>query len=592
MDALGNFSAGAGRPSGSLETAGAADMREYWFRPNYGRYIENHAAQTPDSTAFSDLAQQCSWRELQIAVNLCARELQQFGVDPGDVVIVRGANSVDLVLLILSVQACGGIVCPVQDRSTTAELKFVLSHTGAKLCLQTTAGSTEQEAREITGFVGEYVAAEGVRTSFGFVSVDLATKSIPAWKFDWMSRYHFDAMMATSDGASASFAPWSLTTPEDPCRLLFTSGSTGDPKGVLHSYGSTVYATEISAEAHAWTRDAVAWIALPVPLNWGLFQMYSVIISGAHGILRRRFDAEELLASVEGGGVTHIGLPPTGLMKLLERVERESVPRQSSLRVIVSAGAPCSQEVLRKYVDFFNVPVLEAYGMTECGWVSTTTASDASSVGQGTVGQPTRGTRVRVKAENGDLVGPGISGGIEVKGPNLFQGYFRNDRGTKAAFTEDGWFKTGDRGFLDGGGRLTLVGRDKEVIKRGGYLITPREIEEVLLESPLIEEAAVVGIDDPYYGQRVASVVVPANRAVQLSMDAVIEIVEHRLPKYKWPEIVVSLDELPHTPTGKVKRKALQEIASSVARSSSVPASHAYNRTVSTSTSKDMGDTQ
>lgn len=420
------------------------------------------------------------------------------------------------------------------------EVEFILRQSGARFCLQTSSG---HEAAELDEF--RTMARAQADGSFGVVAIDYAAGNVG---IEW----------AAGEPAAQEVAPdrrpWDGVGGAAPLRLLYTSGSTGAPKGVLHTHDTTMVAWEKAVEMHRWTEDSIGWIVVPFTLNWGMFQLFSSIMAGSRSMLHRRFDSAAMFAAIQDGAITHIGLPPTGYLKLLDEIPEGWTG--NGVKMLVSAGAPCSPTLLERMREMFGIGLAEAFGMTEAGWISSTAPDDAVEHSSGTVGIPLPIMETRVVDETGRPCGVNEIGSVELRGPSIFVNYFKNAEQTAAAFTEDGWFITGDNGFFRADGRLTLAGREKDTLKHGGQLVIPREIEELVSTMPNVRDVAVVGVPDPYYGDRIVAVV-ERNDETPPVLDEVLEFVRGRLSKFKWPQEIVVVDQLPCTPTGKVQKHLL-----------------------------------
>jgi len=344
----------------------------------------------------------------------------------------------------------------------------------------------------------------------------------------------------------------------DLSRTAFTSGTTGDPKAVLHLHNTTNCAARFVNEGHRIDEDSVLLAFLPVGLNWGLLNVLQAVFAGCTIVLQEVFDAEQALALIERERVTHFCCAPAHLVSLLSVCDLGRYDL-SSLQVMTTGGASCPIEVIREVRARLPGHLLELYGMLECGFQSHTTLDDDPEEVCGLVGRPLRQMGIRVVDDDGRDCPPGTPGEILTYGPSVTVGYYNNPDANARSFSPDGWFATGDIGILDAKGYLKIVDRKKELIIRGGANIYPREIEEVLYQHPKVLEAAAVGVPDPRLGERVCACIVP-RPGESLTFEEMIAFLRGKIATYKLPEFFRLLDALPRTPTGKVQKGSLRDI--------------------------------
>ena len=347
-------------------------------------------------------------------------------------------------------------------------------------------------------------------------------------------------------------APVSLPMPDKLALLAYTSGTTGRSKGAMLTHGNL--AANITAVIQAWHWTAADRLLLTLPLFHihGLgVGLHGTLATGASADLRPRFDPAEVLTALRGGGISLFFGVPTMYARLLA-VARGSAPRTGGMRLFVSGSAPLSPEVFEEFQRVFGHTLLERYGMTETGMLTTNPLDGPRR--PGTVGRPFPGQKILV-GEPGAPLPPYQVGAVWTRGPNVFQGYWQQSEATAEAF-RDSWFNTGDLGFLDETGVLTLVGRGKELIITGGFNVYPREVEEMLQTHPGVAEAAVIGLPDADLGERVVAVVVPHSPAP--SAEELMEYCRARLAPYKKPREVRFVAALPRNAMGKIQKTVLR----------------------------------
>jgi malonyl-CoA/methylmalonyl-CoA synthetase len=346
----------------------------------------------------------------------------------------------------------------------------------------------------------------------------------------------------------------------DLAALLYTSGTTGRSKGAMLSHGNLLSNAEALVEAWRFGADDVLLHALPIFHTHGLFVATHVaLLSGATMIFMPGFDLDAVLRLLPRA-TTMMGVP-TFYTRLLDapRFERDLV---AHMRLFVSGSAPLLAETHAAFEARTGHRILERYGMTETN-MNTSNPYDGERRA-GSVGRPLPGVEVRVvDPETGAALPLGETGMVEVRGPNVFHGYWRMPEKTREEFRDDGFFVTGDLGRFDDDGYLDLVGRAKDLIISGGYNVYPKEIETMLDELPGVLESAVIGLPHPDFGEAVFAAIVPkqdgAESAQRLDLETIEAMLRERLARYKQPKAIVLLSELPRNAMGKVQKNALRD---------------------------------
>jgi acyl-CoA synthetase (AMP-forming)/AMP-acid ligase II len=336
--------------------------------------------------------------------------------------------------------------------------------------------------------------------------------------------------------------------PHEVFRMAFTSGTTGNPKAVLHNHETTLSAARIQNQDLGITEDEVFLLYLPLGLNWGYLALVQAIVAGGRAVLLDRFSAREALALVDRERVTYVPTAPASIISMLNAPELEQADL-GSLRLVVSGGASCPVETIREFRRKMTGSFLELYGMLESGFHAYTPDTDDPERVSGTVGKTATGLGLRILDDDGNDVPAGQEGEIAGKGPSIHLGYHNNPRANEEAFTADGWFRTGDLGFLDPDGNLVISGRSKEIINRGGKKFHPREVEEILYTHPRVQHAAIVGVRDPRLGERTCLCVVP-RPGQSVTLEEMLEMLRGRVATYKLPEFFRIVEVLPFTPPG------------------------------------------
>jgi acyl-CoA synthetase (AMP-forming)/AMP-acid ligase II len=340
-------------------------------------------------------------------------------------------------------------------------------------------------------------------------------------------------------------------------RMCFTSGTTGNPKGVLHCTNTTMCTCELINEELRVTGNDVLLDYLPVGLNWGYITLVQSVMAGARAVLMERFSAEGALELIERERVTYIPTAPASIVAMLNSPDLAKRDL-GSLRVVITGGASAAVETIKAFQAALpNAKLIELYGMLETGFHSFTRLEDDPLKVNGTVGRCVKQMGLRIIDDDGNDMPFGEVGEIAAIGPSVHFGYLDNPDANRDSFTADGWFRTGDLGqFVDEERNVRIAGRKKEIINRGGKKYFPREIEELLYEHPSILQVAIVGAPDARLGEKncLCAVLKPGTT---LTLQEVVGFLRGRVADYKLPEQLVLLDALPMTPTGKIRRPLL-----------------------------------
>lgn len=345
--------------------------------------------------------------------------------------------------------------------------------------------------------------------------------------------------------------------PEDsPATLLYTSGTTGRPKGVRLSHNNLVWNIKTSIGVSGYAAEDVAVQVLPLFHTFALtVTMGAPLARGGTSVAMKRFVPDQVLEAIERHKVTFLVAIPS-MFRVLNRAQQQKPRDVSSLTCVISGGEPLPGEVRERFEKLFGIEILEGYGLTECSPVVSLNPPGANR--PGSVGKPLPGLEVRAFAGNGSPAPPGADGELAVKGPGVMLGYHRKPEAT-AAVLKDGWFRTGDIGHLDADGYVWITGREKEMMIVGGENVFPAEIEDVISRHPAVMEAGVIGVPDERRGEAPKAFVVlePGHNA---DASELVSFCREKLPPYKVPKEVAFKESLPKSPTGKVLRKALREL--------------------------------
>src|SRR3954454_18633521 len=460
--------------------------------------------------------------------------LRDKGLEPGDRVGIMLPNVPYFGVVYYGVLRAGGVVVPMNVLLKGREVKFYLEDPGAKLLFAWhDFGDAAKEGAEAAG-------AEAILVKPGEFEQLLADAEP-------------DTSVAERDG-------------DDTAVILYTSGTTGTPKGAELTHENLRKNCEISARNLAQaTEDDVLLGALPLFHSFGQTCGLNAAVSvGACLSMIPRFDPVNALQIIERDKVTVFQGVPTMYHAMLNADDRDSID-VSSLRACMSGGAAMPVEVMREFEKAFGCEVLEGYGLSETSPVASFNHPGTDRK-PGSIGTPIEGVEMKVVDEDGnDVEGTGEEavGEIAIKGHNIMKGYWNKEDATKEVLDEDGWFRSGDMAYVDDDGYFFIVDRKKDMIIRGGYNVYPREIEEVLYEHPAVSEAAVVGVPDESKGEEVGAAVV-LKEGEEVDADELREYVKERVANYKYPRKIWFPDELPKGPTGKILKREI-EVPSEVA---------------------------
>ncbi len=500
-----------------------------------------------DRVAVRDGAASLTYRELFEASNEFAAALTASGLRPGDRVAIWSPNSVEWVVAALGIFSAGGVLVPVNTRFKGAEAADLLARSRARALVT------------VTDFLGnDYVdmlGTSGVQLP-DLDAVVVARGDATGRATDWPG---FLAR-ATPEARDEVDRRRAALGPDDPSDILFTSGTTGLPKGVVMTHGRTL---RVATDWVAMTGLTAGDVYLMVNPYFHMFGLKAGILasvdSGATMLPEPVFDVERVLSRVAAEHVTVLPGPPTLYQTILDHPSRDRHDL-SSLRVAVTGAADIPVELIRRIHDELPFSrIVTGYGLTEGGTACATAATDDAEAIATTVGRPRPGFELRIVDAAGGDVGAGQSGEVLVRGDSVMAGYLDDPDETAKVLSPDGWLRTGDLGVLDDAGRLRIVGRVKDMFIVGGFNAYPAEIENALLRHPAVQQAAVIGIPDDRLGEVGMAFVVVGPEPV--TEDEIIEWSRGRMANYKVPRAVAIVDELPLNATGKVMKETLREQA-------------------------------
>ena len=458
------------------------------------------------------------WRyaDLEAAAGRMAGALLALGVAPGERVLVQVPKTPDAVALYLACLQIGAVYAPLNTAYTAAEVDYFLADAEPALFVSAPGAEVGGDVPQVT------LAADGTGSL-----ADLAAKAEPA-----------AATVARAD--------------DDLAALIYTSGTTGRAKGAMLSHGNLAANAITLCESWGWRQDDVLLHALPIFHVHGLFvALHCAFLTGTPLIFLPRFEAAAVLRELPRATVL-MGVP-TFYTRLLREPDFNAAAC-AAMRLFISGSAPLTEQTFAAFERRTGKRILERYGMSETAML-TSNPLDGERVA-GTVGFALPRVSVRIADADGRALPAGEVGGIEVHGPNVFRGYWRQPEKTAAEFRADGFFVTGDLGQMDSEGRVTIVGRSKDLVISGGYNVYPKEVEACLDAMPGVAEAAVFGVPHEDFGEAVVAAVVAEAPLVEGEVDA---FLRDKLARYKQPKRILRVAELPRNAMGKVQKQVLRE---------------------------------
>ena len=492
---------------------------------NLADLVRDAAGSRPAHPALIAGGRTLTWAQVDASVDVATAGYQGLGLTPGDRVVLLLGNVPEFVAAYFGALRGGLVAVPANTGSTASELGGLLADSGARaVVFDRTAAAAIRQTEAAAGLIRIVVGAPAPgETAFGAFS-----------------------------GAPHAHA----TEPEDLALLLYTSGTSGRPKGAMLTHRALRASVEQvhQLEHPAVTPDDIVLLVLP------LFHVYALngTLAGAARtaatvVLVDRFDPTDSLAVIRDQGVTNIpGAPPMYVAWSSEPGLREAF---GTVRLLLTGAAPVPSSVLEQITTATGLPVFEGYGLTEAAPGVSSTLVDGVAK-PGSVGKALPGVELRLVDEAGEPAEEGDPGEIVVRGPNLFSGYWPDGDGGPDA---EGWYATGDVAYEDDEGDLVLVDRRKELVIVSGFNVYPREVEDAIGSHPDVAEVGVVGVPHPYTGEAVKAFVVVRPGVTGFGAEQVAAHVATRLARFKWPTIVQVVDQLPHSATGKVAKGRLRE---------------------------------
>jgi non-ribosomal peptide synthetase component E (peptide arylation enzyme) len=498
-----------------------------------------HAGERPTATAVIAGDQRRTYRDLVTDASALARSLEARGVATGSVVSVQLPNCYEFVVVALAVQSLGAVINPILPNYRVHELRHIFA-VGRPVMIVTPS--------EYRGFDYRPLVADALGDS---------------------GRSVRHVVLGDDAGSSAESYSTLLTGAEPSdlrpgdahvvSELIFTSGTEARPKAIMHTEQTTNFSVRVAYEDLGLTDDDVVW--MPSPLGHSTGFNYGLRFALYHGlplVLQDRWDGDEAVTLIQREQCSYTLAATTFLQDLTEAAGRARV-RLDSMKHFGCGGAPVPPALVDR-AEAVGIGVLRLYGSTEVLVGSWNRPASTSEQKRTTDGLPLTNVEMVVRDDDGVTLAPGQAGELFVRGPNTCVGFFGDPQRTAATFSDDGWVRSGDEVTMADDGYVTVVGRKKEIIIRGGLNIAPREIEEMLADFPEIQRAAVIGLPDARLGERMCACVVLRQDRV-LDLETVVERLRGKgLATYKLPERLEILGSLPVTPSGKIRKHELVRV--------------------------------
>lgn len=509
--------------------------------------------------AIVENGQSISYEQLQQLSRQAARALMTVGVQAGDRIALWAPNLSEWIVAACGVHAAGGVLVPLNTRMKGAEAADILERSRAKVLVC------------VGDFLNNYYPdlLNGLRPSTLEQVVVLGDKVLPSADLSW------EQFLAKAQGTTAEAQQQreAQIKPDDTADLMFTSGTTGRPKGVMCAHRPTILAFKAWSDVVGLTEGSRYLIVNPFFHTFGYKAGWvAALLQGSTVYPEQVFDAEAILRRIQSDRISFMPGPPTLFLSMLAHPKLKEFDL-SSLESSVTGASTVPPILIKRMREELGIKnVTTAYGLTECGGCATLCdpADDVETVAN-TCGKALPGTEVRCVDEQGQPVAAGEAGEVMLRGYHIMQGYFEDEKATAETIDADGWLHTGDVGVLDERGYLRITDRLKDMFIVGGFNCYPAEIERILSNHPDVAQIAVIGVPDERMGE-VGCACVVARNGVSLDKDAFIAWCRANMANYKVPRFVLQLDTLPVNASNKVQKRDLQQIVKAKLESAAQPA--------------------
>lgn len=545
-----------------------ATVAEYYERGWWGHatLLDDFLArvsETPDATAVVSYRrghaepERTSYRELELASRRCAGALLELGVQVGDAVSIQLPNCWQFPALVFGILRVGAVANPLVPIFRERELSFILGRTKSRVLIVPDRFNRHDHQAMALGLISEVDSLEHVivldREGSGATDNSGNSGNTEGLSFDefvlgraWEEDPHLEAELERRRPGA-----------DDLIEIQFTSGTTGEPKGVLHSHNTVRSGARVIDEVYGLRPADVCFMASTLAHQTGFgYGMIKPLAMGMTVVYQDLWDAEQMLDAIEHEGIVWTVSATAFAMDMVtaQRRQRRDV---SSFRYFICGGAPIPPIVVEQFNELLGAELIAVWGMTENMIVTTTRPGDPVELVSDSDGTTVDWMEIRVLDENGVPVGPGGVGDLQCRGPSQALGYFHRDDLYRAASPDGDWFDTGDVARVRADHGIRIVGRTKDLVIRGGENIPVAEVEDLLLRHPAIDEVAVIGLPDDRLGERACAVVSSSDPG--LTLGALTSFLDEAgMAKQFWPERLVLMDEMPRTPSGKIQKFKLR----------------------------------
>jgi len=528
----------------TAEAVQANTAAGYWRNETLDTYLDRWARERADKTALVDASGRLTWAQLARTVERVAHGLAEHGIGPGSVISCQLPNWTEFIVLALAAIRLGAILNPIPPTYRANELRFMLH------VLETQALVIPERFRNF-----DYVA----------MAAELQAHA-PRLERVWVARgtpgagmLSFASLLQTAWESRDGRRSLAGTDPNAVSEVIFTSGTTGEPKGVMHTSNTVLSIIYPLMERLRFSERDVTLMSSTFGHQTGFLYGYCMtVLLGGTGVWLDVWNVEAALRLIEAERVSFtMGATPfLQDLTYAPALDRHDV---SSLRVFISAGAPIPRKLVEDARRRLGCAISAGWGMTENGCVTCNGLDDPEGKVFGTDGRPLPGMDVAVVDASGGPLPLETEGDLLVRGHSQFVGYWKRPEFTREAHTAHGWFKTGDRATLDPSGYLSITGRSKDLIIRGGENISVAEVENLLFTHPKVAAVAVVAMPDPRLGERACAFVIPRSGEAPTLTELVAFLESRQLARHKHPERLELVTEFPMTPSGKVQKYKLRE---------------------------------
>lgn len=465
-----------------------------------------------------------------------AKGLRSMGIERGDRIFVCMPNCPEVLFSYQGILRAGAIVVPVMFLLHAKEMAYILEDSKAKVVITSSFALPKVQS-----------AIQQSSSKPAVIAVDVATNEQVINLYDFMDRSR------SEDYLMPEILQDNLAV------ILYTSGTTGDPKGVMLTHQNLYFSAESSAALNTEGRGTTLGV-LPLAHVFGFTVSNISYILGNSIVVFAKFEPEEVFRAIERYRVRNFSTVPTMIHAMVMNQTSKSYDL-SSLQSVTSGSAPLPVPLLETFREKFKAEVYEGYGLSEASPV-VTAHRRGQPVKSGSVGKPLPGVQIQIVNSNGDTVPTGEVGELIVRGPNIMPGYYKNEAATESTL-KNGWLFTGDMGMVDSDGYLYIVDRKKDLIIRGGFNVYPRDLEELLAAHNAVLETAVIGVPSERMGEEIIAFVVKRSDQ-EISEQELIQYCQDRLALFKTPRRIVFTDRLPRNGVGKILKQRLRELATDV----------------------------